>query len=442
VSSCSNVCDSGMPTRFGERDPLILCAVASRHNMWEPFGGMKIYLAVNGLGLGHIVRCQAIAEELSMIGVDVLFSTYLDGLEFARRMKLKTTESISMFYQVRPDGSVDLRATSARSGFSLGLNRFLHQLIREIQQIKGYAPDIVLIDSRLSSLLAARLLGKRTVLITNQYRIRLPHRDCPKVGLADRLFLLIARLGWAFFGTLISEMWGLSERIIIPDFPPPLTISGYNLVIPKRHLRKVRFVGPIVDEKLHCDRPKQPLKDRYGFEPDEMLVYVAISGPKHEREPLVRKLMPLLGSLSETYNIVVSQGNPTGDSVPRRFGRMCVYDWTENQDELLHACDVLISRAGQSTILKALILGRPLILIPTPYQTEQLGNADRARSIGAALVLDQEKLSRDSLRESLNLITTSASRRKRASQIANQVRDTVALKECMKIIEQLAAGRS
>jgi UDP-N-acetylglucosamine--N-acetylmuramyl-(pentapeptide) pyrophosphoryl-undecaprenol N-acetylglucosamine transferase len=404
---------------------------------------MKVYFAVNGLGLGHIVRCWMLAEKLSMAGANVLFSTYLDGVEFARRKRLNTIKAIPVFYQVRPDGSVDLRATSARSGFSLGLNRFLHQLVREIQDIKKYGPDIVLIDTRLSSLLAARLLGKRAILIVNQYRIRLLHDgNYPALGLADRLFLLIARLGWTFFGTLISEMWGLSERIIVPDFPPPFTISRNNIVIPKRHLSKVRYVGPIVHEQLYSDTPKRTLKRRYGFEPDEMLVYAAISGPKHEREPLVRKLIPILSNLAETFNIIVSQGNPMGDNVPDRYGRMCVYDWAENQDELLQACDVLIARAGQSTILKAMILGRPLILIPTPSQTEQLGNADRARLIGVARVLEQEKLSGDSLRESLNLIITDPTWGSRASQIASQVRDIVGVEECMKIIEQPVAGRS
>ena len=404
---------------------------------------MKIYLAVNGLGLGHIVRCRTLAEKLSMMGADVLYSTYLDGLDFARRKRLKTLRAIPVFYQVRPDGSIDLRATSTRSGFSLGLNRFLHQLVQEIQDIKRYSPDVVLIDTRLSSLLAARLLGKRTILILNQYRIRLLHNgDYPSRGLADRLFLLIARLGWTFFGNLIGEIWGLSDRIIIPDFPPPLTISRYNIVIPKRHMPKVRFVGPIVDSQLYSDRPKQPLKRKYGFGPDEMLVYVAISGPKHEREPLVRKLIPILNDLAETFNIVVSQGNPMGDNVPTRYGRMCVYDWAENQEELLHACDVLVARAGQSTILKAMILGRPLIIIPTPFQTEQLGNADRARSIDAALVLKQENLSSDSLRESLNLAMTNPSRGKRASQVASQVRNIVGVEECVRIIDQLVTGRS
>jgi UDP-N-acetylglucosamine--N-acetylmuramyl-(pentapeptide) pyrophosphoryl-undecaprenol N-acetylglucosamine transferase len=237
-------------------------------------------------------------------------------------------------------------------------------------------------------------------------------------------------------------MWALSERIVIPDFPPPFTISTHNIVIPERHMSKVSFVGPIVDEQLYSDRPKRSLKHKYGFEPDETLVYVAISGPKHEREPLVRELIPILDGLAETFNIVVSQGNPIGDNVPSRKGRMCIYDWAEDQDELLHACDVLVARAGQSTILKAMILGKPLVIIPTPFQTEQLGNADRARSVGGAVVLEQDRLSSDSLRESLNLTITNPTCAERASHIASQLRDVIGVEECMRIIDQLMAGRS
>jgi UDP-N-acetylglucosamine--N-acetylmuramyl-(pentapeptide) pyrophosphoryl-undecaprenol N-acetylglucosamine transferase len=404
---------------------------------------MKVYFGVNGLGLGHMIRCQALADELSAAGAEVLFSTYLDGLEFARRKRLKAVESIPIFYRVRQDGSVDLRATTSRSGFSLGVRRFLRQLVQEIQHIKRYKPDLVLADTRLSSLIAARLLGKRVVLILNQYKIRLLHNNTyPRTGAVDRLFLLIARLGWTFFGTLMSEMWGLAEKIIIPDFPEPLTISKYNLAMPRRHARKAKFVGPIVRRQLNRDFPIQLLKRKYGFNPEELLIYASISGPKHEREPLIKKLMPVLGDLSEGFNVVVSCGNPAGHTSRRYFKRMPVYDWADNQDDLLHACDMLICRAGQSTILKALTVGKPLLLIPTPFQTEQLGNADRARSIGTAVVLGQDDLSNESVRGAINRITNSRAYFEKASQIASRVRETDAISECMRIIEHSVTRES
>jgi len=398
-------------------------------------------MAVNGLGLGHIVRCKTVADELLASGADVLFSTYQDGLEFARRKRLKAVESLAVFYRVRSDGSIDLRSTTARSGFSLGVNRFLHQLIQEIQYIRKYNPDVVLVDTRLSSLIAARLAGKRVILILNQYRIRILHNnDYPARGFVDWLFLLIARLGWVFLGTLLSEMWGLAKEIMVPDFPPPLTVSTYNLVFPRRHMRKVSFVGPILDSRFYNDTPKALLKRRYRFDPDKTLIYAGVSGPKHEREPLVKKLMPLLASVSERHNIVMSCGNPSGTHSPKYLGRMCVYEWAENQDDLLHACDMVICRAGQSMILKTMVLGIPLLLIPTPFQTEQLGNADRARSIGTAMILDQGTLTNQSLVDAIRMMTDNRNRFEKASQIANQVREIVAAKEYLRILLQAKAG--
>lgn len=400
---------------------------------------MKVYMAVNGLGLGHIVRCQVIAKELLRCGSDVLFSTYLDGLEFARRNKLRCVEAPPIFYQVRPDGSIDLKATSARSGFSLGVRRFLRQLIREIENMKRYAPDVVFIDSRLSSLLAARLLGKPVAVLLNQYKIRLLYDNAyPRTGILDRLFLLIARLGWMFFGAIISELWCLGKVIIIPDFPAPLTIARFNLAVPRRHMHKVRFVGPIVDGDFRAALRKGGLSRKYGFRRGKTVIYAAISGPKHERQPLARKIVPLLSSLPRELDIVVSCGDPLGRTEPKRIGRMRVFEWTQNQDSLLKACHLLISRAGHSTILKAMTLGVPTLLIPTPFQTEQVANADTARALGVAVVLEQERLSKESLRATVSMMLHDKALFERAAQIAQETAHFHAAKECGKTIEALA----
>lgn len=406
----------------------------------RPQAPLKIYIAVNGLGLGHIVRCQAIAKRLTESGSDVLFATYLDGLDLAKRNGLRVVESIPISYQVRSDGSVDLKSTSARIGFSLGVNRFLHQLVREIGYLKSYNPDVVLVDSRLSTLLAARLLGKPVATILNQYRILLLHNNkYPRHGLFDKLFVLIARLGWTFLGVLISELWCLSETIFIPDFPPPLTLSRDNLAIPIRRRRKVRYVGPIVDPNLRDKVDRPGLFRKYALKPDKPLVYSPISGPKHEREPLVNILVSLFAKLPGDYNIVMSCGNPTGLSIPRHQGAALVFEWTNEQDGFFSACDVVISRAGHGTILKAMTLGKPLLIIPTPFQTEQLANATTAQSIGIAILLDQRTLSLESLIEAISLLANERKYIQRAAEISRIAQEFDATEECTRMIKQIAA---
>lgn len=400
----------------------------------------KVYVAANGLGLGHIVRCHVVAHELAKHGTDVLFSTYLDGLEYARRARLNTVYTIPISYQVRPDGSVDLKATSTKSGLSLGIRRLLRQLVVEIRNIKRFDPDVVVVDSRLSSLLAARLLGKPVATILNQYRINLLHGGkYPKRGILDRVFLIIARLGWTFFGTLISELWCLSEVLLVPDFPPPLTISWRNLIFPKRHAHKVRFVGPLLDPGLQPASISGPVL-QHLLKSHKPLVYAAISGPEHERVPLVRKLLPILAELPEQLSVVASCGNPSGANKPTRLGRVLVFEWMEDQDEMLQACDLIISRAGHSTILKAMTNGKPLLIVPTPFQTEQMANADSAKSLGIALVLEQERLSKESLLADINFILKSSEYTRNAAEIRRSARSFDSPRECRRIIEGLISG--
>jgi UDP:flavonoid glycosyltransferase YjiC (YdhE family) len=45
--------------------------------------------------------------------------------------------------------------------------------------------------------------------------------------------------------------------------------------------------------------------------------------------------------------------------------------------------------------------GKPMILVPIPDQTEQYGNARRAKSLGVAQILDQNNLNHDTLKASI-----------------------------------------
>jgi UDP-N-acetylglucosamine--N-acetylmuramyl-(pentapeptide) pyrophosphoryl-undecaprenol N-acetylglucosamine transferase len=372
----------------------------------------------------------------------VLFSTYLDGLEFAKANRLNVVSSPPISYQVRDDGSIDLRTTSARIGFSLGVNRFLHQLIGEIQNIERFSPNVVLIDSRLSSLIAARLLGKPIAVILNQYRIHLLYnRTYPRRSLMDRLFVLIARLGWTFLGVLIGELWCLGNVIIIPDFPPPLTISKHNLVIPARHHHKLRFVGPLIEQSLRTEIPREDFGRQLGFHDKKPFIYAAISGPKHEREPLNRILVPLLISIGNEFNVVVSCGNPLGSTKPELKGKVLQYEWANEQDRLIATSDIIVSRAGHTTIVKSMLSGRPMLLIPTPFQTEQLANANTAKSLGFAEVLQQRDLSRAALEDAINLLLEQKSYARAARRIMKETRRFDGVAECYAITSSLAAER-
>ena len=328
----------------------------------------------------------------------MVYSTYSDGLDYARRRGLPTLPTVSIGFKVGEDGTVDFKTTAATSGFSLGVRRFLEQLTAEIRNIKRFKPDVVLSDSRLSSLVAGKLMGVPVALILNQFRVEIVKKpSAKKVTPVERLFFLIANIFWLFFRTLLGGVWARSNLMLIPDFPAPYTISASNLAIPKRYKYKVKLIGPIVSDEPKKRSTGAALNRSLFFDSRKPLIYAAVSGPRTERTVLADLLLESLKRFPSEYEVVVSRGEPNGSSAPVRDRNLTVYDWIEDQNEVLEASSVVVSRAGHGTIMKSIMLGKPMILIPIPDHTEQYGNAKRASKLGLAEIIPQREVTTERL---------------------------------------------
>jgi len=372
---------------------------------------LRVYIAPCGIGLGHVTRCEPIGEALTREGNDVVYSTYLDGLDYARKRRLPRLPTVPMGFKVKEDGTVDFKLTATTSGFSLGVRRFLQQLTAEIRNIKRFRPDVVLSDTRASSLVAAKLLGVPVALIMNQFRVEMVRKPSARaLSPVDRFFFLIANIFWMLFRTFLGGVWARSNLILIPDFPPPYTISASNLTIPRRYQKKTKLIGPIVEIDDSDPRPQDVLKASLFFDSRKPLIYAAVSGPKIERNVLSGLLSQFLSQFPDEYQVVLSRGEPNGVSAPARNGNLTVYDWVENQNELLRASDVVMCRAGHGTIMKSIALGKRMILIPIPDHTEQYGNALRASAIGVAELLPQREISKERLLDATNRLLSSPPR--------------------------------
>ena len=399
---------------------------------------MRVYLAPCGIGLGHITRADPIAKELNRRGVETIFSTYLDGLEYAKHNHLRTLEAVPINFKVTSDGAIDFKMTAATSGFSLGIRRFLRQVICEIQFMKRFKPDVVMSDSRASSLIAAWLLKIPVVLMLNQFRVEIIKRpSSKKLSLFDKIFFIIANLGWVFIRTGIQLVWVRCRVILIPDLPAPYTISVGNLAIPKGYTDKVKLIGPIVSASngIHVD------KNKLGFDLRTPLIYAAVSGPKIERQALNKALMEPLFDLSKKYNVVMSRGQPNGDFAKEISERFQIYDWIEKQDEFIRGCDIVVSRAGHGIIMKSMVYGKPMILVPIPDHTEQYGNAKRAVSIHLAELIYQSELNTKTLNEAVEKILNSAEYALTAQRVKEVAASTDAVDLACDVIMNLS-GKS
>jgi len=348
---------------------------------------LRLYIGPCGLGLGHITRCDAIAREFSNEGADVLFSSYLDALEYLKRAGFTYFSAIPLSFRTREDGTIDPKMTMTQNGVTVGLWGFIRQLIGEVRQISMFKPHVVISDTRISTLIAAFILRKPRILILNQYSVQMP-KDNRKHRFADRPALFAGKIIWKYISAMLELAWGVSDLIIVPDLKAPYTISRYNLAIPPGIRRKVRLVGPLTPPKL---KPPSIARSVGGSMP---LVFACVSGPATDRKYLVNKLTEILKRFPGDYELILSCGDPNGSFGGKRIEKLVVHEWMTEQSywRTFERADVIVSRAGHETIMKAVSEGKPLVLIPPPNHTEQANNAKRAEELGVAVVLDQSRL--------------------------------------------------
>ena len=391
---------------------------------------MRVYFGVCGIGLGHAGRCIPIAEKLAKKGTEVLFSTYRDAVKYVENAGFPTVKAPSVGFVVKPDGTVDFRQTVANPGPILASFTLTKQVEAEIEFMRAFKPDVVVSDSRVSPLLAAKMLGIPDVCILNQFQVIIPRRS--------RL-LRLAKLVDAGALAMIGKLWTSgAAHLMIPDFPPPYVLSAGNLRIPKAYQKRVKLIGPILP--VHPDDlpTKEELREILGLENGSPVVFLPISGPIKERAYITKVLRQLAFELPQEYQIVMSLGYPNASVKPVHKENVTIYGWMPNRYEYLKACDLVVSRAGHGTLTQSICFGKPMVLIPTPSHTEQLNNAFRAKDLGIAEVLQQADVNLKTLADAIEKMLFDENSRKTIEQVRNKVSRLNGLKTAVDTIVNVA----
>lgn len=370
-------------------------------------GGVRVYFGPCGIGLGHVGRVIPVAEEVRKRGAEVLFSTYLEAVDFVKRKGLPVVRSPALSFESDKTGRIDLRASAINQGVP-ALHRFRAQVSAEMDYMKAFKPDVVVSDTRLSTVIAGKLLRLPVALILNQFLPMVPR---------ENEYQTLMKLVDGSILTLIGSSWGASDVILIPDFPDPYTISVDSLRIPTMYKDLVRFVGFILPQKpgdiVDTGRVRE---ESYASEEDK-IIYAAISGPAMEREPLLDLLSPLFRDFPDGLRVVMSKGQPDGGSEPLHDGTLTTIPWVKDRYEYLNACDLVVSRGGHNTIMQSVCYGKPSIIIPTPNHTEQYANARRAMELGLAEALHQHEVNRDTLVDTAGKLLMNPSYRLRMNEL-------------------------
>ncbi len=171
-----------------------------------------------------------------------------------------------------------------------------------------------------------------------------------------------------------------------------------------RHPEKIKLTGNPVRSELGKTNKSDALK-YFGL--DENKFTILILGGSLGAQSINDAVANCLEDLEKNnFQIIWQTGKNYYDNYKKfNFTSVKISDFIDDMNKAYSACDLLVARAGATTIAEISVLGIPSILIPSPHVAEnhQYYNAKSLADNGAAVLIKDSEL-KDSLKnEILNL---------------------------------------
>lgn len=168
-------------------------------------------------------------------------------------------------------------------------------------------------------------------------------------------------------------------------YPYPLAISHYV------------GVPVVADFAPYSEERRRQAKQQLGFNPARSLIVVTGGGLGAQRINMA--VATVLSELLEYTNVILISGEGGYDEMrsltPQDDERYQLHAFvSKGMADMLGAADLVVTRAGATTILELAALAKPTILIPNGYLTggHQLKNAAVYAEKGAVSIINEDEL--------------------------------------------------
>lgn len=244
----------------------------------------------------------------------------------------------------------------------------------------------------------------------------------------------------------IRERWGLP-----PD--PDLTCLYTHLYLgyspPGFALQDVGEAGGSgpLPTTTHLIRPQfydnagnESLPDWFAHLPPQPTVYVTL-GTEVNNEPefYPRVLQTIITGLRDLpINLIVTPGR---DKDPADFGPQPANVHIERyipQSLLLKHCDLMVMHGGSNSLLAALDVGLPLVIVP--LIADQFFNAHVTQSIGLGQVVQLGELTATAIREAVEQVLHNPNYRRNAGRLQAEMHDLPDQHYAVELVEGVATG--
>ena len=317
----------------------------------------RVLVAPLDWGLGHATRCIPIIRLLLEKDFEVLLGGNGHSLELLQNEfpSLKRIELPAYGPLYPSSGPMVLSMV-------LQLPKFMQAIRNEHESLQSIIHscdlDCVISDNRYG-LWSPKV---RSIFITHQLNLIMPQG-----------------LGWA--GPIVNyfnrKQINKFSACWVPDFPDRF-LSGS---LSQKPGNNVNYIGPL-------SRFSSPslIGKKYNF-------LILLSGPEPQRSILESMLIEKISIIGLDKRILLVRG-VKGDTTRKILERVEVVDFlaTDELQKVMEESELVICRSGYSTVMDLAKLGKKVLFIPTPGQTEQEYLAARLKKKGIAYFVKQSEI--------------------------------------------------
>jgi UDP:flavonoid glycosyltransferase YjiC (YdhE family) len=319
---------------------------------------LKILVAPLDWGLGHATRCIPIIKELLKNRCEVWIAASGD-----QKTLLEEEFPLASFIEIP---GYKIKYGKNRTSTLLLLIFAIPKILIRIKQEKAWLaafqarenPDAVISDNRYG----LHGPGLFSIFITHQLCIRTSFGRFADSFLQRINYRLISRFNRCWVPDGENEQ-SLAGDLSHPDKLPKIPVSYIG------HLSRMEPIIEPINVPYSCD------------------LLILLSGPEPQRTLFEQLILAQLPACSG--NAILVRGLPREKIHPVVPGHVKIYGHLPARElnTVIAGAGIVISRAGYSTIMDLMKLGKKAILVPTPGQTEQeyLGKYLSAKKIAVSM---------------------------------------------------------
>lgn len=235
---------------------------------------------------------------------------------------------------------------------------------------------------------------------------------------------------------------GVTNKLLAPKAKAIcVAYDGLDRYFPAEHI--IKTGNPVRKDLEECTLTQEEAKRELGFDPSRPLI-LSVGGSLGARtvnEAIAASLDTIAGKGAQLMWQTGRYGAEQFQAIAGKYDNVKATTFITRMDLAYRAADLVVSRAGAGTISELQILGKPVILIPSPNVAEdhQRHNAEALSTRGAAvMILDKDavatlpaELSRllddPSAREALSAKISAMALRDSDEKIVDRIEEIIAL---------------